>query len=498
MKKAQLLHSMPSFVPLLLKGDCPAWMIPTRWALTPIMLRLLAGVVAFCCAGLDSVGSENPNSVNPKVSHISLPIRVDFSVLEKAANAQVSDRFDLDLDQDAYGVHIDNFQGERSDFSVECSGDALEVLTRISGRFALSKTVLSKKIALGSVNLVLDAGLVARPVVNTNWGLELNASSFCRVRSIRFDGVSVTSIPKLGDWIREKACQEIREKFLSAHVQDLAEQVAKDDWIRTTLDSEMRTFSAGVQLSSKPDLWLHVEPVSLLQPEFSCNGESLICRMGMEAIVTASLTRRAAGHIWQGLPPVFSKPPADELLIHGELEGSLSRWEELLVQAVVGTEIDLPKKTKLRIKGCQLEGRDSEIAVHLSFTTLGTLKTEGEMVLAGQPKFDSKKQEFFLDHFDFDLKTRDLLANTAVWALHETIRKRVQEMARFNIAEEMGAFQILPGKGDQSFVLAEGVTLKSRVKTLEVSKIFIDRQKLVIAVVFRGTGIIRVEKLEAP
>lgn len=313
------------------------------------LLRLV-GLLVVSYSIPASLAAEHTTNTASKISQISLPVIVDFSAIEKAANQEIPKEFDSDTSEEVYGVLIDNLRGKRGDFSVGCDEGKISITAKVKGKFDLSKMVLSRRVGLGSVELVMNAGMHVRPVVTKNWALELNATPFCEVQTIKFEGLPVSSIPQLGEWLKKEACDVIRGQ-LADQVEDLEQEIGKDESLRRSLETEIRNLTEGISFGADRQLWLQVLPLSLSQPELGCDSRHMIFRVGMQAEVKASLTKPKAKS-WRGLPAPVAMPERDDLVVNLTVQGERKSWEELLRAAVVGQDMELSEATKMRITDC--------------------------------------------------------------------------------------------------------------------------------------------------
>ena len=144
------------------------------------------------------------------------------------------------------------------------------------------------------------------------------------------------------------------------------QEIAKDESLRSSLETEIRNLTEGIDVGADRQLWLQVLPVSLSQPELGCDSRHMIFRVGMQAEVKASLTKPKAKS-WRGLPAAVAMPERDELVVNLTLQGERKSWEELLHAAFVGQDMELSEGTRMRISDCTLEGVGAGLAVRLAF-----------------------------------------------------------------------------------------------------------------------------------
>ena len=434
-----------------------------------------------------TMGTAETNPA-PQVSHLRLPITVDCSVLTKAADKQLPKKIDINLDRTEYGVRVNNVRCRRKTIEVRGLDDGIDIASRVSA--TCKCTFLGVPF---TIDLDIIAGLKPQPSMDTNWVLQLNAQPFCEVEDIHIQGIPVAFL----SWLRERIAREIVDSFLEPHIADIEEQVADSNFIRKSAEQILGEICSGFQVNDSPALWLQLEPIALHIPELRVDGNSLVCCVGMDALVRASLVKPTP-KAQPVLSLSVSTPAADGLLINGHVIGSLNDWEAMLRPNVPGMEVEVQDGTTVNIKDFRLTGCGTAIAVQLQFQTRGKWRVKGEMVLVGTPTYDIDRREVYLQNLDYDLHTRHVLAKVASWLLHEGVRRRVQEVVRYNISTEMNNFKSLMNHEFENYPVVEGTVLEARVTELDVQAIHTKDRSLIVPFILKGSGKLVIKKIEIP
>jgi hypothetical protein len=134
------------------------------------------------------------------------------------------------------------------------------------------------------------------------------------------------------------------------------------------------------------------------------------------------------------------------------------------------------------IKEFDLYGNGDKIVVKLE--TRGSL--DGVFYLTAKPVFDPKTSIFSVDDVDFDIKTKDVLLNTADWFLHGVIRSTIQHKLNVNLSQQLERSRQMAGKALAHVRLAENMYLKCDINNLKLCDVVVQKDKISIQVYTEG------------
>ena len=141
------------------------------------------------------------------------------------------------------------------------------------------------------------------------------------------------------------------------------------------------------------------------------------------------------------------------------------------------------------IKDLDLYGNGDNIMVKVA--TEGSL--EGTFYLTGKPRFDPTTNLFSVEGVDFDMETRSLLLKSADWFLHSIIRHRIQEKLNMDLTRRVEESRELAQKAIARVQLADHVLLRGNIKTLQLSDVLVQKDRISIQLRTEGESAVFVQ-----
>jgi hypothetical protein len=238
----------------------------------------------------------------------------------------------------------------------------------------------------------------------------------CNITAFQFNVETLLDLPG----VRDKVGRAI-DAAITGNLQQVGLRTAlKQVW---PLINQPRQIQDGV--------WL------LLGPEKISFGDIT----GTGRMVSSGVVVRARPQIISGAKPVVTIPPvpAPEHLPTGEgfhvaLWGdiSLDKANDLLNQKLAGKPITAGSHTvvidKLRVYG---SGTKAVLGLTLSEPV------KGEIYALARPVFDIEKNELRFEDVDFSLESSSLLARSANWMLHGSLRQSIEQKARIRFDDDL-------------------------------------------------------------
>lgn len=140
----------------------------------------------------------------------------------------------------------------------------------------------------------------------------------------------------------------------------------------------------------------------------------------------------------------------------------------------------------ITIKDFDLYGNGDKIVVKLE--TLGSL--EGVFYLTARPLFNPQTNMFSVEDVDFDMKTENLLHQSADWFLHGTIRSMIQEKLNLDLTARLEQTRRMAGKALARVPLTDYMFLKGEIKNLTFKEVIVQQEKISIQIYTDGESAI--------
>jgi hypothetical protein len=210
---------------------------------------------------------------------------------------------------------------------------------------------------------------------------------------------------------------------------------------------------------------------------------------GNHAVVTLGL--KARPQIFYGSKPAPTADPLPELNVHGGDNGffvgvegllSLAEASRLLRDSLVGRRIIRLGKY-IEITDVHVYGSGGPMAV-LEIEFSGDV--DGRIFYTGAPVYNPANGELSIPELDFDIDTKNALAKSADWLLHDEVREFFRTAAKWNMAEKLEA-----GRQKLDAALktspSPGLTLAGEAKLLQGSSVHVTSENVVARVIAQGT-----------
>lgn len=152
---------------------------------------------------------------------------------------------------------------------------------------------------------------------------------------------------------------------------------------------------------------------------------------------------------------------------------------------LLNREFDSDGKTVV-IKGLDLYGNGDRLVVKVE--TQGAL--DGVFYLTGKPGFDPRTNIFSVEDVDFDMQSQSLLVQSADWFLHGTIKNMIQEKLNVDLTQRLEQSREMARKAIAQVQLVDHVLLKGSIKTLKLSDVLVQKDKISIQVYTEGESAI--------
>ncbi len=174
------------------------------------------------------------------------------------------------------------------------------------------------------------------------------------------------------------------------------------------------------------------------------------------------------------------------IVVNVGLHAGFPEWTALLRSKVIGFEHEVGLGTTVEIKDAELAGDGKAVSLKLQVRSRGRVNASANLVLNGTPRFDPTTQEVWLEDLDFDLKTKHLPVKLAEVFLHDWLRKRVAEAARYSLARELTDYRTMANAEGRNREVFPGVVFNGKLNKLAVSDVRVQPQGVAIALLLSG------------
>lgn len=321
-----------------------------------------------------------------------------------------------------------NYQAFLRDLTMRMNGNQFTVTTHVE--FSVNSRINSPLTQFGIASCGVNEAMPRIEFTlpgSVNWGsggdLEVTPGKWtmkwlkpCNITAFQINVESLLNLPLVRDKV-EKA------------VNDAITGNLKQVGLRPALNKAWPLLNEPREL--QPNVWLMLSPERVGLADITGNGR----------FVTTAIMVKARPTIVSGqkpkprLPPVPSpeRLPLSEgfhIAVRGDI--SLETANELLNQKLAGKPIDANGRTVM-IDKLRLYGSGAKAVIGLTLSQ----PIKGEIYALAKPVFDVEKNELRFEDLDFSLATSSMLAKTANWMLHGSLRDTLEQRARIKFDEDL-------------------------------------------------------------
>lgn len=349
---------------------------------------------------------------------------------------------------------------ERDPLRLHLSGDQLDVATRVRYRARVAERVCVPVAGCSWVPLAacghdgpmpsLEVGLRTTVAWRPDWSVvprttarPVEAGVRCRLTRARVD---------VTDRVRD-----LVQKKLDEAAPRLDDEIREEVALRRRVEEVWATLNDPIDADDGVFLLLRPESVALAAPS----------ARGMKLSTVVSLTLRpkvvigdrpAAGTA--ALPDFGAAVPGRGFRISLTAELPYDAATRLVQDAVVGKELDVQGHT-VRVRGVRLYGSGDRVVLGVKVSG----DARGTVYFVGTPRYDAAGQVVTVPDLDFSVETRNVVGGAAGWLLHDLLRDRLREAARFPVGERLAELQEDVNEA-MNRNLSRGVRLSGGIETV--------------------------------
>lgn len=440
-------------------------------------------------------GCKNIQPIQPKInltkseyvqpiSTISLPIEIQLENYLKNAEQTIPLTFKEDKEQ-CEGMSV-SYIFERNPLQL---GNATnKLLLELSGKYGIKISYCPK-----CTDLFNDKGNCVVPRVFASCGIneplrkikiststslsissdykiksqtnidEVNSEDKCEVTFIKYDATSILE-------------KEMKKALLDV-TKDLDKKIEE---FPLEKEAELIWNQLNEPIEIKELGYLYLNPTKISKSDIRINSSTIQLQLNLEAYPKVELEK--GFHKTQNLPKLENSKKTEGFNIHLDINGSYNSFNQLLKKNSDGKEFYI-KKNKIILDSVRIWGASEQ---KLSFKVSFSGNKKGTIYLNGTPTFNDTTKEITFPDLNFDLETKNKLLKTAKWLFDDLITTKIREQACYNISKEINDQKRVLEK-ELNCKLSNEIELKTKIKTLKITAIVPEADKLRISTNATGT-----------
>lgn len=426
--------------------------------------------------------------VEKNVSTIGIPFEISMTDVERQINANVKDLVfeDNSMEDNNY----DNFMCKvykRENIVVTTQNEAFTFTVPLKVWAKVGYKVMGMSIPPQELNFEFNVKFGSKFSIAPNW--EANVQSF----PIGYDWIKKPTVRLAGFDISvaglvERALNSKQDAILKA----LDDAVRKNVEIKKYIVQAWNTAMQPYLLSEKYRTWLKITPTELQMTPLTSVNNKVKATIGILAY-TETIT--GAKPLFT---PVITVPDlklvnqiADDFKVGIIAEIPLSEAAKLTGDTLVGQNFSF-KDGKYNVKVTDIDVYGDGDKMVIKSGLAGNIN--GKVYFKGTPAYDPATKSVFLDNFDYDLKTKNVLVSTANWFFQGKFAKNIKESLTFNIGGQIDDMK-KQVQANLNKKVSKGVTLNGSVLELTPDKVYMTPNSIIAVIKATGKLDIKIDGL---
>lgn len=429
-------------------------------------------------------------------STLNLPITVSYADVAAMLNKELGEVLYEDLD-------FDNNGGDNVQLVVKRTGN---VRIGAKGEY-LQATVPLNIYVKGRVKSTLggifSSSNAPQLVQDANFNLEVSLNSKLNVLpdwSVSTQsqiGYKWTQRPTLDIGIVKIPIDGIIEKAIDQELGKMAELLDKE--AKKQLKFQKQVLSVWNQLQDPLPIpgpvpaWLVINPDSVYLSRLVPEPTALRLTAGIGATVLVSTSEPAKGTKKKPMPALqVNKVLSDEVKLTLTAGIDFVTATQLARKELVGKEMLFEGgKHRVTIEELDIMGKGGSLVARVKLkgrtkSGLFSKKINGTYYFSGVPYYEAGKQEIRIRNFDFDVKSRDLLLQSAEWLFKSNFKSMVESQMRYPVKKELDDLRKLASNSLNQPNLGGVLQLSGSIDRLEPTEVQLNERYMLLIVESSG------------
>ncbi len=273
---------------------------------------------------------------------------------------------------------------------------------------------------------------------------------------------------------------------------------SKQDGITQSLDQAVKdkievkkyvidAWNSAIQpslISEEYNTWLKISPLELQMTPVTCINNQITGQIGIKCYTETVTGAKPTVNIVSNVPDLVNISKIPNQFQVGILS-EISHEEALKVakKMMLGQKFEFQEgKYAVTVKDMDIYGTENQLVIKTDLE--GSL--DGTIYFKGNPYFDEASKSIKLQNFDYDLKTKNLLAKAASWLMGGKLAKTMQASLEIPCAENIEMVSAELKNYMNKKTIMKGVVLNGQLNTLKPDKIFLTPTSIIARTMANG------------
>ncbi|MFD1818460.1 DUF4403 family protein [Pseudarcicella hirudinis] len=434
--------------------------------------------------------SYNGKQVEKYLSTISVPFEISMTDVEKQINNNVKELIFEDNSMD--DNNFDNFMcrvTKKQNISVTAENQSFVFNVPLKIWVKVGYKVMGISIPAQELNFEMNVKFGSQFSISPNW--EANVKSYpigyewVKKPTIRLAGVDIP----VGVLV-EKALNSKQDAILKS----LDEAVRKNVEIKKYVIQAWNTASQPYLLSEKYRTWLKVTPVDLVMTPITTVNNKVKATIGIHAYTETITGGKPVVQNVSAIPdlkPVPSVPEDFQVAIISDI--SLTEATKLTADTLVGQKFSFKEgKYNVEVTGVDIYGNQDKMIIKAGLK--GSLN--GNIYYKGIPAYNPANKTVYLENFDYDLETKNILIRTANWILQGKLGRNMKEALTFQMGGQIDEIKKQIQANLSNNKVAKGIVLNGKIEELSPDKVYLTPNSIIAVILAKGKLNLQVDGLD--
>lgn len=468
------------------------------------LLLLLAVLSVACSSKVEEAPAPELSGLTTAValpmSTVNIPISLPYSDLANILNREIGELLYEDRDYDDNGGDNLMLAVKRSaPMRVGAKGTFLQVKvplhiyvkgrvkSTLGGIFSPSNAPQLQQDAQFNIEVTLSSKIA----VLEDWRVQTNSQVSFTWTERPYLEIGILKIP-IGSMV-----EKVVEQQLGRIAATLDTEAKKQLQFKSQVEGYWKQLFAPIAISGPVPAMLYLSPDSVYLSPVVADATAIRATAGIRTTVLLSTTGEVAGakRLVKPMPNLRINQPLQESvqlsLVAGLDYATATRFaNENLSNKDYSFENG---RHKIRIEAILLYGSGNTLVAKVKLKgkakagLIGNKKIDGTYYFKGTPYYDAASMEIRIKDFDFDIKSRDILLQSAEWLFKSSFRKQVAEQLRYPVKKELAEVRKLAESSLKQQQLGEFLQLSGRIDRLEPGEVQLSERYILLFVNSTGT-----------
>jgi len=373
-----------------------------------------------------------PIALPEAVSTINIPLEIPLQYIERHLNNGLSDLVysenDLNIGN-GLSTNLNVFRTGNMRLSSDSQNKLLVNLPmRLKGELRIAKTIFGQSL---STSIPYDENLSPvvsfTPEIGKNWDVAINnlkIESWGRSLKYSLLGYEVDFDPILRKHVENVLKNQLSSNGLS--------RISFKKLITETWNAYGEAFKIG---QGDLETYLYTVPQKIKISEQLTDDHTLKLNLGLEGKVVTYLGDKPQAKP-SPLPSLYyNEDTTNTLDITLPIAVAYPVFDEYLNRELSGKKFKIEKQTNFTPRAISTQSFGDRALVQMEFTLqrVGRKDLTGELFLVGRPTYDAATEAIRFEDIDFDINSKNILANNASWLKQGQLLAAIKKQAYFPI-----------------------------------------------------------------